>query len=538
MLGLVSTITLAVIFGFIFIIIGALTYVGGLDLNLPIVLGATALINFIGWLISPFFMDLMIRWIYKSQRMTIDDLAKRSPQLADFIKKICEKHHFKVPALRLINDDNPTAFTFGSGAYNARLCFSEGLFTYLEADELEAVIGHELGHIRRRDFIVMSIAATAVQMLYEISQLLRRRSGGDNKKGGGALAIIALVSYIFYLIGIYLMLFLSRVRELGADEFSAHETGNPDALSRALVKVAYGIVAKPDDTQQARLLQSTRALGLFDHKAARHLGTAYESAKHDWSKITPVIAYDLVSPWAKVMVLNSTHPLTGKRIQKLNAIAEKMGKKVSMNTDIIKDMHFDRGELYRGFFVGVLVYFLPTLAPLVVLGVAAYMQNITIAAWVFAAIGGAMVVRALYKYPAGQAVKSTTLDALSDITASPVRGKLYELEGTVIGRGMAGSYVSEDLMLQDSQGLIYLNYESGIPILGNLMFALSKVKKLIGKKLSATGWFFRDVGHHFDMKEFESEGVRTKSHPILWQMIFAAILVGVSIFAQGKLAGL
>src|SRR3989338_9737886 len=96
------------------------------------------------------------------------------------------------------------------------------------------------------EIIIMTIASTGVQILYELAHALMKKSSGNKKNNA---AWIGLLAYVFYFVGVYLLLFLSRAREYGADAFSAHETENPDALSRALVKIAYGIVAKPDTPQ-------------------------------------------------------------------------------------------------------------------------------------------------------------------------------------------------------------------------------------------------------------------------------------------------
>lgn len=523
-------VTLGTIFGFVFVIVFLAAYYGAAA-DMPAIIGFTVLGNFLIWLLAPFFNDLIYRFAYKTKRMTIEELGVKSKKLADFIKRVCEKHKIKVPRLINILDDNPTAFTFGSGAFNARLCFSDGLFEYLDEEEIEAVIAHELGHIIRRDFIIMTVAATGVQILYELYRWMSKRSDKGNSKSKGGLAYAGLLAYVFYLVGTYLLLFLSRAREYGADAFSAGETQNPDALARALVKIAYGIVAKPDAPEQKRLLESTRALGPFDTRAARHLGTAYESNKQDWHAISKVVAFDLLSPWAKILQLQSTHPLTGKRIEHLNEISSKLGQKASIDTKSARNIEVDRRKLYGGFATGALIYFLPWILPLLCIIGAAALGNPMLLVWIIGAVGLAILVQLAYKYPETEPARATTLDMMSDIYASPMRGRPYSLDGKIIGRGTAGAYLSEDVMMQDSKGLIYLNYESAFSFIGNLFFALGRVRQLIGKKAAASGWFFRDVGHHFDIKEMKPEGESAiKSHPKLWGMIFGIVLIGISIF--------
>src|SRR5262245_50992218 len=132
-----------------------------------VMFGLTVLVNVVMWLLSPLLMDLVQRWVYKSRVVPFEELQQNKPALAAFVARVCEKHGIRVPTLRMIDDMNPTAFCYGSTANRSRLVVSRGLFHYLDDRETSAVYGHELGHIVNRDFIVMTIAATLVQILYE-----------------------------------------------------------------------------------------------------------------------------------------------------------------------------------------------------------------------------------------------------------------------------------------------------------------------------------------------------------------------------------
>ena len=98
------------------------------------------------------------------------------------------------------------------------------------------------------------------------------------------------------------------------------------------------------------------------------------------------------------------------------------------------------------------------------------------------------------RYGDTSSTPTTVLEAMSDIYASPVRGKHLALDGVIIGKGIPGYVFSEDMMFQDKTGLIYLDYKSIIPIIGNLIFSITKVQNLIDKPVKTTGWFFRGVG--------------------------------------------
>src|SRR6476469_7289995 len=216
-----------------------------------------------------------------------------------------------------------------------------------------------MGHIVHWDFAVMTLASTLVQITYLIYSFARRigRSGGDNK-AKDAIAVAAVVAYIFYLIGTYLVLYLSRTREYYADHFAAESTGNPNGLSRALVKIAYGIIEEGQRTKEpSRLIEGTRALGIYDHKAAASTGTAYRIASEP-AKIGRVFLWDMFNPWGWWMELNSTHPLTGKRVRALSTYAEQLGLETEFDMGRIvgEGRSLSKSKLYGNFLLDIVLY--------------------------------------------------------------------------------------------------------------------------------------------------------------------------------------
>ncbi len=107
------------------------------------------------------------------------------------------------------------------------------------------------------------------------------------------------------------------------------------------------------------------------------------------------------------------------------------------------------------------------------------------------AVGLATFVGAAYRYPRGEPRERTVLDLLTDVYASPVDGARVELSGELIGRGTAGYRFSEDLMFQDDTGLMYLKYDSWLPLLGDFLFSVRQVPDLIGQEVTVEGWYFR-----------------------------------------------
>jgi len=392
-----SLFTLAILSSFVAgIVILALLYTEQIDLGLAISL--TVGINFVLWLVGPYITDIINKWFYKVKFLTKGEITQQYPEVAEIINQVATQYKFHFPKIGIIPDKNPTAFTYGSARFNARIVLTEGIFHFLNPQERRAVVAHELGHIVNRDFIVMMIASTLVQIFYEIYAVLIRSRG---RKSGGA-KLIALAAYALYIIGIYLLFYLSRTREYLADAFSAKITP-PQDLSNALIKIAYGIVAAEDDDRSKRLLQSTRHLGIIDVKNAKHYGITSYITHNDPNVLSEVMVFDKVSPWAKLAELNSTHPLTGNRIDHLSDISKTQGLPFLFDIDsAIERMRVDKGELWGSFLFGLLVLLLPYLFAL-------YALFFLPIALLPAAFALGLILQLPYRFPGGATAETTVL---------------------------------------------------------------------------------------------------------------------------------
>lgn len=536
--------TLTLLFGMLAAVLFLALYSQG-SISVSAVFGLTIIFNVLIWLVSPKLMDWTLRFFYKATFYNSQaEFAAAYPQFADFINKTVQQNKTPFPKVRVINDDNPTAYSFGSGKWNARVVFTQGLITYLEQDELEAVLAHELGHIVHRDFIVMSIANAIIQLLYEIYYVCTRNRGND--RDSGRLALIGWVAYIFYFIGTYIVLYLNRLREYYADEFSAQTLHQGDALSRALIKVAYGIMAREDTASGARLLESTKTMGIMSLQSAKSAGLAMKVTNMQPDKVAKVMLFDVVSPWAKLAELSSTHPLTGKRILRLQKMDVAAGRPAVYDIEAARQgAQIDKNRLWSGFLIGGFMYFLIWIIVIAcfVAGVIIGASNPTggatpiIIPVSFVVILGLLLLRILYKYPAiKDAQNSDIYSLMTDLYAGPVRGRPVKLTGSVIGRGMPGYMFSEDMMMQDNTGLLYLDYQGRIPLFSNLMFALRKLKKLVGQNVTASGWFFRSNTQFLRLKRVDTPEKPFKSYPRLWAVLGSILLALLLSIALGIVA--
>lgn len=531
--------TLSLLFGMLAAIILLISYKFG-HISAPVVFTITLIIDIIIWLLSPRLTDWIQKIFYKAVYYNEQQFNETYPQYAQFINQQCAANKTPFPKIGFIDDDNPTAFSYGSGRWNSRLVFTRGILTYLEPGEVEAVLAHELGHIVHRDFIVMSIANAIIQFLYEIYYILARSTRGGGNKNAGAFALIGYLAFIFYLIGTYIVLFLNRMREYYADEFSAQTTHRPDALENALVKIAYGIMNKEDTGREARLMESTKTMGIMSLASAKSAALAVKVSNMEPDKVARVMLFDIVSPWAKLAQLAATHPLTGRRLLRLEKMAETEGQPQRYNLEAAKaESQLSKARLWRGFFFGAFIYFIPWL--LIVGWVAALIllnghhpSSGLVGGLSFAVILAALLLRLFYKYPRTRNNPTTIYDLMTDIYASPLRGRPVALDGAIIGRGVPGYVFGEDMMLQDNTGLLYLDYRGRIPLFSNLMFALKKVKKLVGQNVAATGWFYRSNIQYLRLKNINASEGRFKSYPRLWGFVGSFLIAAL---ASGLLLG-
>lgn len=557
-LFIASVFVLGLLFTMLFALVATFFFVIG---TIPwyFLLGITILINFLMWLLGPYISDWIFRFFYKLRWIEIDGLEKMDKGAADFVRDVCKRNNINVPRIGFIDDDNPTSFTYGSGAFNARIVITQGLFTYLDHEEVKSVLAHELGHVVHRDFIVLTIASVFVQLFYELYRIgihsSSGRSGGSGKKKGSAGVALAIVGYVFYIIGNYIVLYLSRIREYYADEFAAQETRNPNALSSALIKIAYGIIKNPEKRHQQHLLKSTRSQNIFDFKIAKRIGLAYANvtASQDWRPVEGALLYDRYNPWSAISELSSTHPMTGKRIARLSLLAPKYRKKPLFDFEALYGKYkVDRSRLYKNFGRDMMFLFIPSILMLVLPVTYLMVTTLFLTQFSFDVVwhtismlgtgiigyGVGHLIKTLYSFSTASGFPQTNVaEMMGDIYTSPVRGKPGTMRGKIIGRGIAGFIFSEDMMFQDNTGLIYLNYEGLIPGISNLIFSLTKIKRLEHTKVKIEGWFVRSVYQMFHLDTIHVEGGVIKSRVRFLSMIgsFLIIILGFIVFVWGMM---
>ena len=240
-----------------------------------------AVMNFVAY----FFSDKIALATYRAQPVSREEL----PRVYNIVERLAQKVSLPMPKVYVIPSDSPNAFATGRNPDHASVAVTQGILGLLNDEELEGVLAHELGHVRNRDILISSIAATLAGAITYLASMARwgmifggMRGERDDREGGGIAAIAMM--FLAPLAATLIQLAVSRSREYGADDTGAHWTGNPYALASALSKIeAY--------SRQRPLIASPSTAHLF-----------------------------IIAPFLGGMSfgnLFSTHPPTAKRIERL-----------------------------------------------------------------------------------------------------------------------------------------------------------------------------------------------------------------------------
>jgi len=258
-----------------------------------------------------------------------------NPWLESTTKELADKSGIPMPKLAIVPDNTPNAFVFGRTAGSATLAVHEGLLTNLNKDEVKGVIGHELGHIKHKDYIVMTVLSALPLLAYLIARgtwVAARWSGSSRKKEEGsmraALFAIGALSYVVYIVSLLCVMRLSRLREHFADSYSAYVTGSPRSLESALTKITYGLSLSPKPTSGARAFYiGDPAMAKQEIQQIMDKKQEYDLDKDgvlDGRELELAMEREAKSAWSKINTWFSTHPPTFRRILLLREIEGEM----------------------------------------------------------------------------------------------------------------------------------------------------------------------------------------------------------------------
>lgn len=302
--------TLALIIGLSTLFLTVLMTLMGVS-NLFLLAAMVVGLNLVQWLFAPYLIDRMYR--------TKEVSESEHPSLHGTFESLVKKSGIDKPKLMLADMSLPNAFAYGSPVTGSRVAVTRGLLDSLEHEEVEAVIGHELGHLKNRDVQVMMFVSVLPAIFYFIGySMLLSSMWGRRDRGGGA-ALIGMVSMVLYWVLSMFVMYLSRLREYYADRFSASivEEG-PRKLSEGLAKIV-SKTARMGDKKIKSSNTSFKALFISDPGKAIQDATELADARGltgDQRLVSEILSRE-VSATDKILELFSSHPNIVKRLRAL-----------------------------------------------------------------------------------------------------------------------------------------------------------------------------------------------------------------------------
>lgn len=264
-----------------------MVYVGFDWISILVIAGILALVQYYG-----------SAWLALRSMGAVEVSPEQAPELHAIIDRLSQIANIPKPRVAISNTDVPNAFATGRNPKNAVVAVTSGLMQRLDTPEIEAVLAHELSHVRNRDVMVMTLA----NFFAVVAQLLTRSFmwggfgggyGRRNRDEGGSIALVYLASILVWVISFFLIRAISRYREYAADRGSAILTGAPTNLMSALVKIS-GVMQRIPE----RDLREVQTMNAFF--------------------IIPAIKGDAMSE------LFSTHPSLDHRLERLRELSRTM----------------------------------------------------------------------------------------------------------------------------------------------------------------------------------------------------------------------
>ena len=249
-----------------------------------------AVLNFVSY----YYSDSIVLRMSRAKIIQEGD----NPTLFKVVRSVAQKANIPMPKVGIVDSPQPNAFATGRGPDKAVVCATSSILQTLTPGELEAVIGHEIGHVVHRDVLMSSIAATIAGAISYIGQIALFSTmfggGGRNRNGNSGILLLAVI--LVPIGATFVQLGISRDDEYNADEYGAKLTRNPAGLASALQKISAKAQVKPIASSQAQAPSPATA------------------------------ALWIVNPFSghSLMEMFSTHPSMAHRIERLRKIGREM----------------------------------------------------------------------------------------------------------------------------------------------------------------------------------------------------------------------
>ncbi|MBP0021015.1 MAG: M48 family metalloprotease [Cyanobacteria bacterium SBLK] len=316
--------------------------------------------------ISPWFVTWILKYFYKLESFKFSQFASQYPEAAKVLQKLAVQYKIPRPQLELLPTSAPFSLTYGNLPRNARIVLSDALLEQLEDDELAAIIAAHFSQIVKGDFIFFSGAIALLQIPFTLYWQTAKWGEVFSEKipqnypqfialsvrwiGGLGAALF----YLTYSLWRVPLLYFSRQRLYYSDRFAAEFTGNPNAFSRALLKLSVGMAKQIEKRQETiGILEGFDLLMPVSHRQALSTGSL-----PDKTPFSDVLAWECTNDYRYWLGLFDSHPLIGDRIYLLNRYANfwKLSPEIDLPTLVKAKEKTRRFKIEEFFFLFLTLY--------------------------------------------------------------------------------------------------------------------------------------------------------------------------------------
>lgn len=274
-------------------------------------------ILFIQYLIGP----RMVKWSMGVKYVS----EKEAPELHQMVSELAKKAKMKKPKVGISSKPIPNAFAYGTFLSGGHVCVTEQIIKLLSKDELRAVLGHEISHLKNRDVTTITILSVVPTICWYIAW----SSMWSRGRGRGNQMAIGIGAFLLYFLTNLLVMYASRIREYYADRGSVKLGNSPHHLATALYKLVYGSAKVPKET--LKQMEGQKAFFLNDPSRARREISDLKQVDTDMSgtidqnELMAIRTKSIsISRGDKMMELMSTHPNMVKRIKHLSELGHRL----------------------------------------------------------------------------------------------------------------------------------------------------------------------------------------------------------------------
>jgi len=305
---------LVILFAILYAAATMIGYAMGIT-NFYFYLGLSLVMMFIQYMIGPKMVEWMMRVKYIKRQ--------ENPRLFQMVEDLSIRAGIPMPKVGVARIALPNAFAFGRSIRDGRVCVTEGILRLLNEDELKAVLGHELSHLKNRDMLTITLLSVIPMIMYRIAWHFLFFGRRRDSRGSGNVALIGFVAFLFYFLTNLLVLYASRIREYFADRGSILLGNQPSSLASSLYKLVYG--AARMHKESLKEVEGLKAFFVNDPSVARN--EINELSQLDLDKSGTIDSSELELLRSKELHLNfqdrlmellSTHPNMLKRIKSLS----------------------------------------------------------------------------------------------------------------------------------------------------------------------------------------------------------------------------